>query len=178
MRAMNRPHPALKLLGLALFLILADCVHPVPATREATFKFNATMEGGTRVAFTIIHDASRKGSVREVRWKTGRVPGRDRPDFDTTTKLYDLRATPDGAKVVCKAVIPLQTPVVTLAITPGSAGRSRQDPPQPPTVVETVTGTLLGVGDETNVYCLSERDRKGLTDFILRAHFPALVESP
>lgn len=159
----------------ALMLLMLGCARVQPQARQMSFSFKATMRSGARVAFTLTLDpaAADRGAIREVRWKKGKDPASDKPDYDETTDLYALRAAEDGALVTCKADVPLKKPTVTFTIAGGGPGRDPGVRHAPPTVTERIVGSPFGVRDGVTVYAITERDRRALLEFIRRAGFPA-----
>lgn len=158
-------------LGGALFMLTFAGVRSQDGPQASTFRFQANSPKGTLLIITIDKLGNDRGTIREQRWKKGKDPARDKPDYDETDQVYELKARRDGSKIVCKAQEPIADPTVSFDI----LDQEDSSGTKTTTVTQTIKGTVLGVKDGTRVFRITDKVREDLEHFIKCTNLPELT---
>jgi hypothetical protein len=123
--------------------------------------------GADGLAYRIIlqKGAGNTGTLRVLRWPAGVVPGEGEEGFDRQDAfdVYDVRASPAGDRLACKATIVGPDPTVVCLVTGPSASASA--------MVRVDVKTFLGTMSST--YAVKPEEYQELVDFIARSGFSA-----
>ncbi len=98
--------------------------------------------------------------------KTGDSTGTIQID-GSSYNVYDVEASADSKKILCKTRVLLSTVSVTVELVSETAAGA--------TVSVTIHGTTFGARDGTTTYNATTGDANNLTQFIASSHFPVLA---
>lgn len=119
---------------------------------------NSKGDDGTQYEVTLSQTVGDKGSVQVKRWAPGKA-AKGKLLKNDTTKLYNIRASADGAMVVAKADVPFNDPDVIFNI-------------QPELITVSIVGAVIGNG--VTLYPVAVADAQSIRTFLIACGFPNL----
>jgi len=111
--------------------------------------------------------ANNQGTIRIKSWRSDRDCQSEGPDKDDLVQLYEIRASEDGSRLICKGEVFGLDPVVSCTI-------QDAQPHTPALVRVTIDGTLGGLGDGTTEYIIGRGEHDRIKQFVMRAGFPIM----
>jgi hypothetical protein len=122
---------------------------------------------GEHFQLTLEKAANDQGTIRIRSWRRDQDHHIEGPDKDDQVQLYEIRASEDGSRIVCKGEVFGPDPVVSCTI-------QDAEPQKPALVRVVINGTLGGMGDGMTEYMIGQAEHDRIKQFVLRAGFPTM----
>ena len=122
---------------------------------------------GEHFQLTLEKAANDQGTIRIRSWRKDQDHHGEEPSKDDLVHLYEIRASEDGSRIVCKGEVFGPDPVVSCTI--------QDAQPQKPALVRfAINGTLGGLGDGTTEYMIDQVEHDRIKQFVIDAGFPTM----
>jgi hypothetical protein len=122
---------------------------------------------GEHFQLTLEKAAQDRGNIRIKSWRSDQNHHSEGPNKNDVVQVYEIRASEDGSRIVCKGEVFGPDPVVSCTI--------QDAQPQKSALVRiTISGTLGGFGDGMTEYMITQDDHDRIKQFVMRAGFPTM----